>query len=94
MAWTKRGNRGKGKRRPNPKPGTRITKPVLKSKLICVGVAAALAESAVESKCEEHKAGPWECTPSNLYDFDGLYDPDFGSDDDFDNLHGDWLDSG
>jgi hypothetical protein len=26
-----------------------------------------------------------------LYDFDGLYDPDCGSDDDFDNPHGDWL---
>jgi hypothetical protein len=54
-------------------------------------MAAALAESALESRCEEHKPGPWECTPSH---FDGLYDPGFGSDDDFDNPHGDWLDFG
>jgi hypothetical protein len=30
MAWTKGGNRGKSKRRPNPKLKIRITKPVLK----------------------------------------------------------------
>jgi hypothetical protein len=42
------------------------------------------AESALESESEEHQAGPWEFTPSHLDDFDGLYDPDFGSDDDFD----------
>jgi hypothetical protein len=27
----------------------------------------------------------------HLYDFDGLHDPDCGSDDDLDNPHGDWL---
>jgi hypothetical protein len=37
MARTSRGNRGKGKRRLNPKPKIRTAKPVLKSKLICVG---------------------------------------------------------
>jgi hypothetical protein len=48
-----------------------------------------------ESECEQHKAGPRECTPSHLYDFNDLYDPDaFGSDDDFDNPHGDWLEFG
>jgi hypothetical protein len=59
-------------------------------------LAAALAESALESESEEHKAGPWEFTPSHLYGFYGLYlyDPDLGSDDDFDNPHGDWLDFG
>jgi hypothetical protein len=35
---------------------------------------AALAESALESESEEHKAGPWEFTPSHLCDFDGLCD--------------------
>jgi hypothetical protein len=60
-----------------------------------VALAAALAESALGSESEEHKAGPWEYTPSHLYGFDGLYaDPDSGSDDDFDNPHGDWLDFG
>jgi hypothetical protein len=54
-------------------------------------LAAALAESALESESEEHKAGPWEFTPSHLYDFDGLYNPDCGSDDDLDDPHGDWL---
>jgi hypothetical protein len=53
--------------------------------------AAALAESALESESEEHKARPWEFTPSHLYNFDGLYDPDSGSDDDFGNPHGDPL---
>jgi hypothetical protein len=57
-------------------------------------LAAALAESALESESEEHKAGPWEYTPSHLCDFDSLCDPDFGSDDDFDNPHGDWLNFG
>jgi hypothetical protein len=39
--------------------------------------------------------GPWwQFTPSHLYDFDDLYDPDRGSDDDFDNPHDDWLDFG
>jgi hypothetical protein len=39
-------------------------------------LAAALAESALESESED-KAGPWgQFTPSHLYDFDGLYDPD------------------
>jgi hypothetical protein len=34
-------------------------------------------------------------TPSRLCDFDGLYDPDWGSDGDFNNPHGgDWLDFG
>jgi hypothetical protein len=60
-------------------------------------LAAALAESALESKSED-KAGPWgQFTPSHLYDFDGLsfvYDPDCGSGGDFDDLHGDWLGSG
>jgi hypothetical protein len=56
--------------------------------------AAALAESALESECEEHKTGPWEYTPSHLNDFDDLHDPYFGSDDDFDNPHDDWLDFG
>jgi hypothetical protein len=50
------------------------------------------APSSRES--EEHKAGPWEFTPSHLYDFDDLCDRDFGSDDDLDNPHGDWLDFG
>jgi hypothetical protein len=57
-------------------------------------LAAALAESALESESEEHKAGPWEFTPSHLYDLDDLCDPDRGSDDDLENLHGDWLDFG
>jgi hypothetical protein len=48
-------------------------------------LAAALAESALESESEEHKTGPWECTPSHLYGFNGLCDPDFGSGDDLDN---------
>jgi hypothetical protein len=57
--------------------------------------AALVAESALESGSVAHKAGPWgPFTPSHLYDFDGLYDPDCGSDDDFDNPHGDWLDFG
>jgi hypothetical protein len=58
-------------------------------------LAAALAESALESESED-KAGPWgQFTPSHLYDFDGLYDPDRGLDDDFNNPHdGDWLDFG
>jgi hypothetical protein len=52
-------------------------------------LAAALAESALESESED-KAGPWgQFTPPHLHDFDGLYDPDCGSDDDFDNPHGD-----
>jgi hypothetical protein len=55
-------------------------------------LAAALAESALESESED-KAGPrGQFTPSHLYDFDGLYDQDCGSDDHFDNPHGDWLD--
>jgi hypothetical protein len=34
----------------------------------------------------------WEFTPSHLYyDFDDLCDPEFCSDGDFDNPHGDWL---
>jgi hypothetical protein len=57
-------------------------------------LAATLAESALESESEEHKAGPWDFTPSHLHGFGGLYDPDFDSDDDFDNPHGDWLDFG
>jgi hypothetical protein len=57
-------------------------------------LAAALAESALESESKD-KAGPWgQFTPSHLYDLHGLYDPDRGSDDDFNNPHGDWLDSG
>jgi hypothetical protein len=58
-------------------------------------LAAALAESGLESESED-KAGPWgQFTPSHLYDFDDLYDPDWGSDDDFNNPHdGDWLDFG
>jgi hypothetical protein len=53
-------------------------------------LAAALAESALESESED-KAGPWgQFTPSHLYGFDNLYDPDCGSDDDFDNPHDDW----
>jgi hypothetical protein len=52
-------------------------------------LAAALAESALESESKD-KAGPWgQFTPSRLYDFDGLYDPDCGSDDDFGSPHGD-----
>jgi hypothetical protein len=51
-------------------------------------LAAALAESALESESEEHKAVPWEYTPSHLCNCDGLYDPDLGSDNDFDNPHG------
>ena len=35
-----------------------------------------------------------EFTPSHLYDLDGLYGPDFGSDGDFDNPYDDWLDFG
>jgi hypothetical protein len=55
-------------------------------------LAAALAESALESESEEHKVGLWgKFTLSHLYDFDDLYDPHCGSDDDFDNPHGDWL---
>jgi hypothetical protein len=42
MAWTKRGNRGKSKRRPNPKPKIRITKPVLKSKSFFALVTASM----------------------------------------------------
>jgi hypothetical protein len=57
-------------------------------------LAAALAESALESESED-KAGPWgQFTPSHLCDFEHLYDPDCGSDDDLDNPHGDWLDFG
>jgi hypothetical protein len=53
-------------------------------------LAAALAVSVLESGCEEHKAGPWDHTPSHLCDFDDLlYDPDFGSGD-FDDPHDDW----
>jgi hypothetical protein len=55
-------------------------------------LAAALAESALESGCEKRKASTLY-TPSHLYDLDALYDPDFGSDDDFVNPHGDWLNS-
>jgi hypothetical protein len=57
-------------------------------------LATALAESALESESEEHKAGPWEFTPPRLYGFYGLCDPDPGSDDGLDNPHGDWLDFG
>jgi hypothetical protein len=62
-------------------------------------LAAALAESALESESEEHKAGLWgQFTPSHLYGFDGLCDPHCvthcGSYDDFGNPHGDWLDFG
>jgi hypothetical protein len=57
-------------------------------------LAAAPAKSAHGSKGEEHKAGPWERTPSHLYGFGSLCDPDFGSDDGFDNPHGDWIDYG
>jgi hypothetical protein len=47
-------------------------------------LAAALAESALAGSESKDKAGPWgQFTPSHLYD-DGLYDPDCGSDDDFD----------
>jgi hypothetical protein len=46
----------------------------------------------------ERRGAKAEQTPppsqANLYDFDDLYDPDFGSDDDFENPHGDWLDFG
>jgi hypothetical protein len=53
-----------------------------------------LAESALEFESED-KAGPWgQFTPSHLDNFDGLCDPDRGSDADFDNAHGDWLNSG
>jgi hypothetical protein len=54
MAWTKRGNRGKGKRRPNPKPKIRTTKPVLKSELICVGNRKYVAELTLLTPGNSH----------------------------------------
>ena len=54
MARTSRGNRGKGKRRPNPKPKIRITKPVLKSKLICVGNRKYVAEITLLTSGNRH----------------------------------------
>jgi hypothetical protein len=47
-------------------------------------LAAALAESALGSESEEHKAGPWEFTPSHLDGLDDICDPDApGSEEDF-----------
>jgi hypothetical protein len=43
-----------------------------------VAVATALAESTLEFEREEHPAGPFEHTPSHLYDLD---DPHCGFDD-------------
>jgi hypothetical protein len=44
-------------------------------------------------KRQKSIAGPWgQFTPSHLYDFDGLCNPDCGSDDDDDSPRGDWLD--
>ena len=54
MAWTKRGNKDKGKRRPNPKPKIRITKPVLKSKLICVDNRKYVAEITLLTPGNRH----------------------------------------
>jgi hypothetical protein len=58
-------------------------------------LAAALAESALEVRergTQGGAVGVHSIVP--LYGFDDLCDPDFGSDDDFDNPHGDWLDFG
>jgi hypothetical protein len=57
-------------------------------------IIPALIILALESESED-KAGPWgQFTPSHLYDFDNLYDPDCASDGDFDNPHGNWPDFG
>ena len=54
MARTSRGNRGKGKRRLNPKPKIRTAKPVLKSKLICVGNRKYAAEITLLTPGNRH----------------------------------------
>jgi hypothetical protein len=54
MAWTKCGNKDKGKRRPNPKPKIRITKPVLKRKLICAGNRKYVADIALLTPGNRH----------------------------------------
>jgi hypothetical protein len=40
------------------------------------GLAASLAENALESERKEHTVGPFEYTPQHLYD---VNDPCFGS---------------
>jgi hypothetical protein len=52
-----------------------------------ISTGCRFAESALETECEEHKAGPWEHTPWYLDDLDDLHGPDLGSGDD-------WLGSG
>jgi hypothetical protein len=54
------------------------------------GLPVARGASAGAARREGRATPP----QANLYDFDDLYDPDFGSDDDFENPHGDWLDFG